>query len=301
MNKFKFLLIVTLLTIFIAGCSETNEPVAYGNFEAKEWVISSAGKGEILSLLFQEGEMLKKDQVVGQIDTVELSLQKNHLDNQIATLRSSLPDVAIQIDVLRQKKNATDKEYQRVKNLVQAGAADQKKLDQLDDELILTERQIAATSSSLQRETAGILAQVEALRMQREVVAYRIEKCAIVNPEDGNVQLKFAETHEFTDIGRPLYKLMDTREMILHCWFPGEILSRLHISGEVKVGIDLPGGNTQFYPGKITYIAEKPEFTPSQVQTRKNRSLLLYHVKVSVTNDGKINPGIPAEIFLSAK
>lgn len=301
MNKCKFLIILISLIILITGCSESNAPVAYGNFEAKEWVVSSSGNGEILSFTIQEGDMLKKDQVVGQIDTVELALQKNHLDNQIATLRSSLPDVAIQIDVLKQKKRTTEKEYQRVKNLVQAGAADQKKLDQFGDELTLTERQIAATSSSLQRETAGILAQVEALRMQREVIAYRIEKCAVVNPEDGTVQLKFAEAHEFTDIGRPLYKLMDTREMILHCWFPGELLSRLHLNSEVKAGIDLPEGNMQFYSGKINYIAQKPEFTPSQVQTKKNRSLLLFHVKISVANDGRINPGMPAEIFLPAK
>jgi HlyD family secretion protein len=301
MKKNKFLVVVISLNILVAGCTKSNAPVAYGNFEAKEWVVSSSGKGEILALPIQEGDMLKKGQVVGQIDTIELSLQKNHLDNQITTLRSSLPDVAIQVDVLKQKKKATENECQRVKDLVQAGAADQKKLDQLNDELSLTERQIAATSSSLQRETSGILAQVEALRMQREVIAHRIEKCAIVNPEDGNVQLKFAEAYEFTDIGRPLYKLMDTREMILHCWFPGELLSRLHINTEVKAGIDLPEGKMQFYSGKVTYISQKPEFTPSQVQTKDNRNLLLFHVKIKVANDGRINPGMPAEIFLPAK
>ena len=297
MNKCKLLLVVTPLTIFLSGCFESNAPVAYGNFEAKEWVIPSAGKGEILSFPVQEGDMLKKDQVVGQIDTVELSLQRNHLVSQIAALRSSLPDAAIQIDVLKQKKNVIEREYQRANNLVQSGAANKKKLDQLDDELNLTERQITATSSSLQRETAGILAQIEALRMQLEVIAHRIEKCTIVNPEDGTVQLKYSEVHEFTDVGRPLYKLIDTHEMILHSWFPGEILSGLQLNDEMKIGIDKPDGTMQFYPGKITYIAEKPEFTPSQVQTKRNRSLLLYHVKISVTNDGNIKPGMPAEVF----
>jgi len=297
MNKYKLPIVVIATMILFSGCIESNEPVTYGNFEAKEWLVPSGGAGEIISFPAQEGDWLKKDQVVAQIDTAELSLQKNHLDNQIATLRTSLPDAAIQINVLKQKKNVIEEEYQRVNNLVQSGAANKKKLDQLNDELNLIERQITATSSSLQSETAGILAQMEALRMQREIIAHRIKKCTIVNPEEGTIQVKYTEAHEFTDVGRPLYKLMDTREMILHSWFPGELLSVLHLNDEVKTGIDKPDGTMQYYTGKITYIAEKPEFTPSQVQTSRNRSLLLYHVKISVTNDGSIKPGMPAEVF----
>lgn len=297
MNKCKLLIAAIPLTILLSGCFESDTPAAYGNFEANEWVVPSGGTGEIISFLVQEGDWLKKNQVVAQIDTVELSLQKKHLDSQIAALKSSLPNAAIQIDVLKQKKNAIEREYQRVNNLVQSGAANKNKLDQLNDDLKLTERQITATSSSLKNETAGILAQMEALRMQREVIAHRIEKCTVVNPEDGTVQLKYSEEHEFTATGRPLYKLIDTREMIIHTWFPGEILSSLQLNDKIKIGIDKADETTQFYSGKITYIAEKPEFTPSQVQTKRNRSLLLYHVKISVTNDGNIKPGMPAEVF----
>ncbi len=294
-------LIIILLTVLLTGCFEVEEPVAYGNFEAKEWIISSSGKGEIISFAIEEGDVLKKDQLVVQIDTIELSLQKNHLDKQIDILKSSLPDVAIQIDVLKQKKEATTKEYQRVNNLVQVGAADKKKLDQINDELKLMERQIDATSSSLHSETAGILAQIEMLRMKRDLISYHITKCSIENPEDGTVQIKYSEVHEFTNLGKPLYKLMNTSEMILHSWFSGELLSSLNLNDELKLGIDQPDDTMKFYTGRINYISEKPEFTPSQVQTSKNRSLLLYHVKIVVPNDGRLKPGMHAEIFLQAK
>ncbi|MCB5251910.1 MAG: HlyD family efflux transporter periplasmic adaptor subunit [Bacteroidales bacterium] len=290
--------LVTAFIIILPGCSGAGKPAAYGNFEALEWTVSSGGQGKILWFDIQEGDALAKGQVVGQVDTTELSLQKKRLDNQIVTLRASLPDVGIQVEALREKKRTIEKERQRVNSLVQSGAADRKKLDQVDDELLLVERQIVAASSSLHREAAGILAQVEALEMQRDITAHRIEECTIVNPENGTVGLKFAKAHEFTAAGYPLYKLMDTREMTLHGWFTGELLPRLQVGNEVKVAIDLPGGRLSYCTGKIAYIAEKPEFTPSQVQTRQNRSLLLYHVKISVINDGTIKPGMPAEIYL---
>lgn len=284
--------------IILSSCSEADRPAAYGHFEAREWIVSAAGSGKILWLDIEEGDALTKGQPVGQIDTAELSLQKIHLDNQIVNLRASLPDVGLQIGTLKEKKNVAEKEYLRVDRLVQSGAADRKKLDQIEDELALVDRQIAAALSSLHRETAAILAQIEALEMQRDITAHRIQECAIVNPEKGRVALQFAKRHGFTASGHPLYKLIDTGEMTLHSWFPGELLPQLSIGGEVKVAIDHPYGKMKYHVGKICHIAEKPEFTPGQVQTRQNRALLFYHVKINVTNDGTIKPGMPAEIYL---
>ena len=284
--------------IILSGCSEADRPAAYGHFEAREWIVSAAGSGKILWLDIEEGDALTKGQPVGQIDTAELSLQKIHLDNQIVTLRASLPDVGLQIGTLKEKKNVAEKERQRVDRLVQSGAADRKKLDQIEDELALVDRQIAAALSSLHRETAAILAQIEALEMQRDITTHRIQECAIVNPEKGRVALQFAKRHGFTAPGHPLYKLIDTGEMTLHSWFSGEMLPQLSIGGEVKVAIDHPDGKMKYHVGKICHIAEKPEFTPGQVQTRQNRALLFYHVKIIVTNDGTIKPGMPAEIYL---
>lgn len=284
--------------IILSSCSNAYRPAAYGHFEAREWIVSAAGSGKILRLDIEEGDALMEGQYVGQIDTAELSLQKIHLDNQIVTLRASLPDVGLQIGTFKEKKNVAEKEHQRVDRLVQSGAADRKKLDQIEDEMLLIDRQIAAALSSLHRETAAIIAQIEALEMQRDIIAHRIEECAIVNPENGTVALQFGKMHGFTAPGHPLYKLIDTSEMTLHSWFPGEMLPQLSIGGEVKVGIDHPNGKMKYHIGKICHIAEKPEFTPGQVQTRQNRALLFYHVKIIVTNDGTIKPGMQAEIYL---
>ena len=227
--------------IILSSCSEADRPAAYGHFEAREWIVSAAGSGKILWLDIEEGDALTKGQPVGQIDTAELSLQKIHLDNQIVNLRASLPDVGLQIGTLKEKKNVAEKEYLRVDRLVQSGAADRKKLDQIEDELALVDRQIAAALSSLHRETAAILAQIEALEMQRDITTHRIQECAIVNPEKGRVALQFAKRHGFTASGHPLYKLIDTGEMTLHSWF-GRAASTTLNRGEVKVAIDHPYG-----------------------------------------------------------
>ena len=46
----------------------------------------------------------------------------------------------------------------------------------------------------------------------------------------------------------------------------------------------------------LTYIASEAEFTPKNVQTRKQRVKLVYRVKITVPNpDGELKPGMPAD------
>ena len=54
------------------------------------------------------------------------------------------------------------------------------------------------------------------------------------------------------------------------------------------------------FPGVVTEIAEKPEFTPKNVQTREERVKLVFGVKVEVENPGgELKPGMPADAVIS--
>ena len=53
------------------------------------------------------------------------------------------------------------------------------------------------------------------------------------------------------------------------------------------------------YPGWVSFIAAKAEFTPKSVETFKERITLVYRTKIRVENpEHELKPGMPAEALI---
>ena len=69
--------------MILASCSEQNSKSdAYGNFEATEIIVSSEVAGKVLNLTLNDGDELIDKQIVGYIDTVQLSLKRDQVNAQ---------------------------------------------------------------------------------------------------------------------------------------------------------------------------------------------------------------------------
>lgn len=292
-----FFLLFPALSLFW-GCQETPSPDAYGYFEAREWLIPADGTGKMLSFSAIEGAFLQKDEVVGVIDTVRISMQKAEVAARIRALMRSIPDAPAQLDVLREKKAALQRERESLVKLLQAGSVNQRQVDRLDDELALLGRELQALSSTLSRTSASILSQVEALEMQMALLDDQLIRCVIRNPEEGVVQSSFVKAHEYVSVGMPLYKLVDLNHMEFNAWFPGDLLSQLHVGGKVQVRVSMSDSRDTLFDGTVLRIAVEPEFTPSRVQSVDNQSRMLYRTKIGITNSGVLKPGMPGEAML---
>ncbi len=280
----------------LVGCNRPQEAVMYGNFEADEWIIPAGNSGKIIWLDITEGAHYEAGRLVGQIDTIPFALEKGVIQAQIEALHASMPDISVQTDVIRQKLSGLQRERERIKNLVEQGSADRQMLDRIEDETAITERELSAASTRLRQESDRIRAQVRSLQAQKEVLEDRIGRCLVVNPEDGVVLTRYVSVHEYVAAGQPLYRLANMEEMILSAWFSGEQLSDLRLGDHMQVSIDIPAQGMKHYQGKVLSVAEKPQFTPTQVQTKANRVKQHYQVKISVPNDGSIKPGMPGEV-----
>ena len=74
--KNRFVLII-LSAIILSSCSVNDgKSDAYGNFEAKEIIISSEAQGKIIEMNFEEGSVIKKDELVIVVDSMQLYLKK---------------------------------------------------------------------------------------------------------------------------------------------------------------------------------------------------------------------------------
>jgi HlyD family secretion protein len=74
-------------------------------------------------------------------------------------------------------------------------------------------------------------------------------------------------------------------------------LGRVNVGQKASVNVD--AFSKKEFSGKVVEIASEAEFTPQNVQTKEQRSSLVFGVTVSVDNgSGDLKPGMPADAVL---
>lgn len=293
--------LISSLSLLTVSCGHDGRPDAYGIIDAHSWMVACSEQGQIVELNVDEGDIIPRGALAVQLDTGMLSLQLKALEAQILALRPTLPDVGRQLEVLERRKESIENEKGRIDALIASGAASSKHADELGDQLRVVDSQIAATRSSLSRETASVLAQIESLKSQADIVRDRIARCCVSNPEDGTVTSLFAHVHEFVAAGQPVYQLSDLSHLYVDAWLDGATLSRVSVGDTVRVASDAADGSLHTVSGIVTFIAQEAEFMPNKVLTRDTRTKQVYHVKIDLPEVGGLRPGMPVEIHLDAR
>ncbi len=292
MNLIKTLYTITILSLFFSCTGADDEITASGVFEAAELIVSSQSTGEIQSFTASEGDLVVKGAILGKIDSVQLELQREQLLAGIDLAESSRPDIDVQLAPLVQQLNTAEKEKGRAENLVKAGAANEKQLDDVDAQVLLLEKQLIAMRSELERSNSRINREITSLEIQIKQVSDKIERCSILSPIEGTVLLKYVENGELAVPGKALVKIADMTVMYLRAYISSSQLTGMKLGQEVHVVTDLGSDKNRSYTGEIRWISSEAEFTPKTIQTRDERSNLVYAVKVAVPNDGYLKIGM---------
>ncbi|MGE5356738.1 MAG: HlyD family secretion protein [Deltaproteobacteria bacterium] len=293
---------LTILMFFVISCSNNDvKSDAYGNFEATEVTVSSEMPGKLIFLDVEEGQELKKGDIIGQIDTVLLLKQKNVIIANIAALDSKIQNQEPEIAVLLEQKSYLQNEKKRLKNLIEGNAATQKQMDDIESQINLTDKKISATKVKYSELNRGVLAQKSPMSEQIKQIDEQIRKSKLINPIDGQVLSVFKRESEVVAAGLPIYKIADLSSLDLKAYISGAQLPHIKLNQEVEVLIDQDEKTNKSMNGVITWISGKAEFTPKTIQTKEERVNQVYAIKIKVKNDGSLKIGMPGEVrFKSA-
>lgn len=282
-----------VIVLSLSACkNKDNDYDASGTFEADEIIVSSEANGRIIQLDIEEGSQLKAGEIVGYVDSLQLYLKRKQLQANIRAIESRKPDISSQVAALQQQIATAKTEKQRIENLLKSNAANQKQLDDINAQIAILQKQLDAQKSTLEINTRGISEDGSVLAVQIAQLDDQLRKCRIISPIDGTVLVKYAEGGEVTAQGKPLFKIANTGNMTLRAYVTADQLSKLKLGQSVKVHSDFGKDESREYPGIITWISDKSEFTPKTVQTRDERANLVYAVKVKVKNDGYVKIGM---------
>lgn len=290
-----FLIIAT--AVFLTACgNKKGQYDASGVFEATEVIVSANASGEIMQFDVQEGQDVEAGKQVGLIDTTQLYLKKVQLLAGMKTAESRRYNVSKQIASIQQQIATQKSEQKRYENLVKSNAANQKQLDDINAQILVLEKQLAAQTETLENSNKSVSGETLGLEAQIAQIEDQIRKSRIASPIDGTVLSKYAEKGELATLGRTLFKVADMVNMHLRVYITADQLTSLKLGQQVKVFADQGKSDRREYVGTISWISDKAEFTPKTIQTRDERANLVYAVKVAVQNDGYIKKGMYGEI-----
>ena len=282
----------SLLALFSACGNGAPKYDATGTFETTEVLVSAEASGRLLYFDIEEGMLLKAGEEVGVVDTVQLYLKKLQLEASIKSVEEQRPDILKQVAATKEQISAAQRERNREANLLKVGAANQKQLDDAEDQLEVLRKQLVAQNSTLSNSHQSLTWQSSSVGIQVAQVEDQLKKCHITSPITGTVLAKYAEAGELTAMGTPLFKVADTEQMYLRAYITSEQLSQVKLGQKVTVFSDYGTDEHKQYPGVVTWISDTSEFTPKTILTKNERANLVYAVKIAAHNDGLLKIGM---------
>lgn len=302
--------LVVFLVLALSSCQHKFTSDASGTFEADEVIVSAEQTGKLLSFTVNEGDQLERNALVGQIDVSNDQLKAAQIKASIQALhqKTNNPQEQInfikrQLDVQRSQMAQLHRERTRISNLLKADAATQKQLDditssidQLSKQIDVTQQQLNLNVSNINTQNRSILSEQNPLEKSVEQIQNLINKGQILSPIKGTVLSKYAFQGEMTTVGKALFKIANLDTISLKAYVTGIQLAEIKLGQSVKVLIDDGKDAFKEYPGTISWVSSKSEFTPKTIQTKDERANLVYAIKVRTKNDGYLKIGMYGEV-----
>ena len=291
------------------------EPIqASGIIEATTVDISARAPGTVVRLALQEGQTVSRDQLVAELSRSDLSAQKERDAMGVAAAQAKLDDLQsgartqeleearsnTQIAVINLDKAKRD--LATAESLFAAGAISQESLEQsrnnADQKSQLLEvaqaRQNSLEAGSRPQQIKAAAAELERNKAILKASQNLLADLQLFAPLNGTVLSRNYEVGEFVQIGSSLGTIADLNHMWIKVYIPTDDLPRIKLGQKVYFTVS---GDSHRYSGTVSNIASKGEFTPKMIQTPKERTNIVFAVKISFANkDGALKIGMPADV-----
>ncbi len=299
------ILLRTPLLAYFSQQGDGRHLLLSGNIEAHESVLSfKTVQSRIIELPFNEGEWVRKGAVLARVDAGDYRQQQAIAEANLAVQRQQLESArqgletaarTLQVDRADLKQRQLD--LRRAQSLQERGFVSRAGLDQAETAMAQSTAVLARDRSqesvvarNIEVARANVRSGEETAALARVVVDY----ATLTAPFDGVVSVRQAELGEVVVPGTPVLTLADLDHIWLRAYLNETDLGRVRLGQAVVVSTD--SHPDKHYAGRISFIADKAEFTPKSVETHAERVSLVYRIKIDINNpEHELVPGMPAD------
>lgn len=289
----------------------------YGNIDIRQVQLAFNDAGRIEALLVQEGDTVRKGQVVARLDAARFNdaatraravlqaqeqvlagLRAGSRPQEIAEARAALTAA----DAAAHNAQAT---YARQQTLVQADFLPRQSLDNAAQALKTAQANVDRARQALslvrqgprKEDIAAAQAQVRADTAALALAQRQLDDTALRAPEAGVVESRILEAGDMAAPQTPVMTIAMINPVWVRAYVPESELG--HVAPGMRASIHSDSFPGQRFDGWIGFISPTAEFTPKAVQTPELRTELVYRLRVYACNpDGKLRLGMPVTVEL---
>jgi HlyD family secretion protein len=288
-----------------------------GIIEITEVDVAFEVPGTIAERYAEEGALLDKGEPIARLDDHEYRLQVER-----ATAAKAAADARYQllvkgargqdidqalaaVEAVEAEVQTVQREFQRAKALYESHILSQGEFDRVTNALTGAQkaRDRARAQLSMLKEGSRTeeLAAGRALLREAEkgleIAELNLSRCKLFAPIAGRVLSKNREAGEAVAPGASIVTLGDLTRPWLNLYIGERDLGRVSLGMPAQVTVD--SFPTQPFAGKVSFISEKAEFTPKNIQTQDERVKLVYRIKIELQNrDQALKAGMPADAVI---
>lgn len=309
-----------LLTVILTSCGSNNklESIeASGTIESTNIVVSSKSSGSIIKVNFLEGEKVNADDTVLIIDHEQIDIQllqaqaaKDAAEAQLNLMLKGarLEDISLAEQNLNQAKvnfETAERDKNRMQNLYNSRSITLKQFEDAAAKFELMSSQLKSAQENFDKvkkifrpeEIEQARANLNKTIAGVELLKKNIRDCYVVSPINGFLVKTFVERGESVTPMSSLFKVSDLDIVELVIYVSTEELGYVKLGQEADVTID--AFKDKVYKGKVTYISPEAEFTPKNIQTKDERTKLVFAVKITIPNkEYDLKSGMPADAVI---
>jgi HlyD family secretion protein len=255
---------------------------ASGKVQPKRSVnISAETMGKVVNLAVNEGETVKRGQLLLEIDPRNLETQVQNREASLATARSQLDQTKAQIENSKVALREAEDTFKRAQGMFKAG--------------LMSREQYERAQNDLERQKTNLLVSEQNKRTQEQRIKmeeanlttarYDLNKVRMVSPIDGLVTRRNIEEGEtavvgtMNNAGTVLLTIADLSVIETEIEVDETDVPYIKVGQPAKVTIDAIPDKT--FPGKVTEVGN----SPIQVTAGQQRAT---NFKVVVTIDGEV-------------
>jgi HlyD family secretion protein len=310
----KFFLFLPICLIYFTGCyQEKKETKFYGNVDVRTVSLAFRVSGRLETLNFDEGQKLKKgdiiatiensifkenlNQINAQINLQEIQIQKlekGYRTEEIEKAKAKLSEVKANLD-------RTNKDFQRAQTLFKSNSISEQSYDNTKAQALDLQAQYEYTKSSLELlqngyEKEDILsakATLESLKAQRNILQINYNDTVLYSPVDGTIITKVYEPGSIVNNSQTIVEIAKSDEYWVRSYLSEKYLGLVKTGMKAVITTD---SNTK-YEGEVSFISALAEFTPKTVQTEDLRTDLVYRFRIVLKDiDDNLKQGMPVTI-----
>lgn len=319
----KYTSIALLLLVIFSGCSKKEEDgtiSSTGTIESVNVTISSKVAGQIDALYFKEGDKIKEGDLLLTIDhdLLDIQLRQAQAGVDLAQAQYNLVkngatknDIKIQSDLVEQARinlDAAKTDRDRTENLYKENSITKQQYDNALSRYDLASAQYQTAKDNLIKiKNITRPEDIESARanLNKAISAYdllkqNINDCSVYAPVNGIISKKFVEKGEIVNPQSSLLKISDLETVNLMIYVSETELGKVKLNETADVTVD--AYKDKVYKGKVIFISPEAEFTPKNIQTKDERTKLVFGVKLEIPNPQfDLKPGMPADAKLFVK